>query len=72
LTLKTEYEQDIRKELQKLDRTTYIYKMGKTILLNLFLDNNIDHRVFVELKKKGLIRDLHVSMPVHFWTPLPI
>ena len=72
LTLKTEYEQDIRKELQKLDRTTYLYKMGKTVILNLFLDNNIDHRVFVELKKKGLIRNLHVSMPVHFWTPLPI
>ena len=72
LTLKTEYEFSLRKELKKLDRTTYLYKMGDTILLNLFLDNNIEHRVFVELKKKGLIRDLHVSMPVHFWTPFPV
>jgi len=72
LTFRTDYEKDLRNELQKLDRSTYIYKMGKMIILNLFLDNNIDHRVFVELKKKGLIHDLRVSMPVHFWTPLPI
>jgi hypothetical protein len=72
VTLKTDYEQNLRKELQKLDRTTYLYKIGDTILLNLFLDNNIEHRVFVELKKKGLIRDLHVSIPVHFWTLFPV
>jgi len=72
LTLRTDYETDLRNELQKLDRTTFMYKMGKTIILNLFLDNNIEHRIFIELKKRRLIRDLHVSMPVHFWTPFPI
>lgn len=72
LTFKTEYEQDLRKELQKLDRTTYLYKTGKIIILNLFLDSNVDHRIFVELKKKGLIHDLRVSMPVQFCTPLPV
>ncbi len=72
LTFSTDYETSLREELQKLDRTTYLYKIGNTILLNLFLVNNIEHRVFVILKNKGLIRDLHVSMPVHFWTPLPI
>ena len=72
LTFNTDYETSLREELQKLDRTTYLYKISNTILLNLFLDNNIEHRIFVVLKKKGLIRDLHVSMPVHFWTPLPI
>jgi hypothetical protein len=72
LSFKTEYETDLRKELQKLDRTTYLYKVGETIFLNLFLDNNIQHRVFMTLKKKGLIRDLHVSIPLYFWTPFPI
>jgi hypothetical protein len=72
LTFKTDFECSLRKELQKMDRTSYLYKIENRILLNLFLENNIEHRIFVELKKKGLIRDLHVSMPVHFWTPLPI
>lgn len=72
LTLRTEYETDLQRELEKLDRTTYLYKVGDTILLNLFPDNNIEYRVFVELKKKGLIRDLHVSIPVYFWTPFPV
>jgi hypothetical protein len=72
LTLKTDYENDLREELQKLDRTTYLYKIGNMILLNLFLDNNIDYRVFVKFKKRGLIQDLHVSIPLYFWTPFPV
>jgi hypothetical protein len=72
LAFQTDYEENLRLELQKLDRSSYIYKIGDTILLNLFLDNNIEHRIFVDLKKKEKIRDLHVSMPVYFWTPFPV
>lgn len=69
LTFKTEYETEIRRNLQNLDRTTFLYKIGDIIMLNLFLDNNIEHRIFLKLKKEGLIHDLHVSIPLHFRNP---
>ena len=47
-----ETEQNLRRKLQKLDRTTYLYKIGDKILLNLFLDNNIEYHVLLSLKRK--------------------
>lgn len=72
LTFKTDFEKNLKKELENFNRSRYMYKVKDTILLNLFLDNNIQHRIFVDLEKKGLIRDLHVSIPVYWWTPLPL
>ncbi len=69
LTFRTDYETDLRRNLQKLDRTTFLYKVRDIIMLNLFLDNNIEHRIFLKLKKEGLIYDLHVSIPLHFRNP---
>ena len=72
LTFKTAYEVSLREELHNLDRTSYLYKSGDTILLNLFLDNTAEHYIFVKFKKEGLIHDLKVSIPVSFWTPFSI
>lgn len=72
VTFETEYEVNLRDELQKLDRTTYIYKVGNTVILNLFLDDGTEHYAFLKLKKEGLITNLKISIPVHFWTPLPL
>jgi hypothetical protein len=72
LTFKTGYEVNLREELQKLDRTSYLYKIKDTILLNLFLDNTAELNIFVKLRKEGLIYDLKVSIPVSFWTPFSI
>jgi len=62
--LKTKYELGLREELKKLDRTTIIYKFGDTIILHLFLDELLQNTVFYDLKRKGKIHDLHVSVPL--------
>ena len=72
LTFTTDFENDLKRELENLDRSTYLYRVKDTILLNLFLDNNIHHRIFVDFEKKGLIQDLHVSIPLYWWRPLPL
>ncbi|KYK36907.1 MAG: hypothetical protein HXS46_04460 [Theionarchaea archaeon] len=73
LMFKTEYEANLREELQKLDRTSIIYKFNDTILLHLFLDEALlklhhYYRLFFELKKEGIIHDLHVSTPIEWYT----
>jgi hypothetical protein len=64
LTFKTEFEIDLRNELKRLDRTSYLYKYGDVIMLNLFLDSNKEHYYFMELQKEGKIKDLKVSIPI--------
>jgi len=69
LTFRTEYEISLRKELQKLDRTNYLYKFDNTIILNLFSDKITDHYTFRKWEKMELIRDLKVSIPVEWHKP---
>jgi hypothetical protein len=64
--LKTEYEVGLRDELQKLDRSTYIYKIDDFLLLHLFLEENKDLNPFLDLEKKGLIHSLGVSIPLRY------
>ena len=45
-------EQNLRRNLRKLDRTTYLYKIDDKILLNLFLENNIEYHVLLSLKER--------------------
>ena len=72
LTFKTDFEKNLKRELENFNRSTYMFRVKDTILLNLFLDNNIQHRIFADFEKKGLIRDLHVSIPLYWWAPLPL
>ena len=69
LTFKTDYEVGLRKELQKLDRTTYLYKFGDTVMINLFYELSIEHYTFSRLEKEGLIRDLSASIPIEWHRP---
>lgn len=69
LTFKTDYEVGLREELQKLDRTSYLWKCSDLIMLNLFSDHQLDHRIFVKMEKEGLIHDLHVSIPLEWFAP---
>lgn len=68
LAFKTDFEVGLREELQKLDRTSFLYKFDDTILLNLFYDHSLQHYTFSKLQKKGKIQDLHVSIPVRYHT----
>jgi hypothetical protein len=61
---KTEYEIDLRNQLQELDRTSIIYKFEDKILLHTFLDETLDNLIFYELKRKGLISDLCLAVPL--------
>jgi hypothetical protein len=68
LLFKTEYEVGLRDELQKLDRTSVLYKFGDTIMLQLFLDYTLQNLVFYKLKREGLIHDLQVSIPIGWYS----
>ena len=69
LTFKTPYEVGLREELQKLDRTSYLYKFEDTIILNLFPDDTLQHYVFRKWEKEGKIQELRVSIPVEWYEP---
>ncbi|KYK33403.1 MAG: hypothetical protein AYK18_15060 [Theionarchaea archaeon DG-70] len=69
LTFKTDYEIGIYEELRRLDRTSFIYKFEGTIGLFLYAESSLEHFVFLELEKKGIIHDLHVSIPVQWHKP---
>lgn len=64
LTFKTEYEIDLKNELEKIDRTSFIYKFNDTIILFLHYETFEDIKTFELLKKKKKIRDLHFSAPI--------
>ncbi len=74
LTFGTKYETGLVRALQRIDRTTYIYKFRGTILLILFLlphplsYNKAGDR-FKELEEMGIIHDLRVSIPIRWWKP---
>ena len=64
LTFKTEYELNLRNELQKIDRTSFLFKYDDMLLLFLMHQNSSIHYMFSKLEKEGKIHDLHVSIPV--------
>ncbi len=66
IQLKTEYEKGLRNELQKLDRSAYIYKINDFLLLHLFLEVNKDLGFLLDLEKKGLIHSPSVSIPLRY------
>jgi hypothetical protein len=66
LTLKTEYETGLIKELKRLDRSSYVYKANDTLILTLFFDRELEVESFLKMEKKGIIHDLRVSFPVRF------
>lgn len=71
LTLKTKYEIGLEKALEKLDRSTFLYKYKDMIILVLFTSpepqtyNNVTNR-FQELEELGIIHDLRVSIPMRW------
>ena len=69
LTFQTDYEIGIRKELKKLDRTSFIYKTEDTLILYLFLDDQLQINKFLDLEKNGIIHDLRVSSPIQWCKP---
>lgn len=75
LLFKTEYEVGLRNELQKMDRSSILYKFGDTLMLQLFMDETLfklhqDYNLFYELKREGLIHDLRVSIPIAYYNSI--
>jgi hypothetical protein len=73
LTFKTKYETGLKAELQKLDRTSYLFRCKDLIILVLFVDSNIyggPCRKFKEMEEKGIISDLKASIPIEFYSAL--
>ncbi|MBU6998237.1 MAG: hypothetical protein HXS42_11310 [Theionarchaea archaeon] len=69
-TFSTSYELGIREELTKLDRTSYLFKYENTLILFVYSDSGwTTCRHFSELEKKGILRDLRVSIPVQWHRP---
>jgi len=69
-TFRTDYEVGLHKALQKLDRTSFLWKVQDFITLNLFVEHYCATvRRFKELEENGLIRDLKVSIPNRHYTP---
>ena len=64
--LETKYEVGLRDELEKLDRSSYIYKIDDFLLLHLFLEKNKNLEFLLDLEKKGLIHSLSVSIPLRY------
>jgi hypothetical protein len=69
LLFETDYEVNFINELQKLDRTSIIYKFNDKILLHLFLDELLDVQIFYKLKRKRMIHNLYVSVPIGWYSP---
>jgi hypothetical protein len=69
-TFSTSFELGIREELTKLDRTSYLFKYENTLILFIYSDSGwTTCRHFSELEKKGILRDLRISIPVQWHRP---
>lgn len=66
VTLKTAYETGLVKELKKLDRSSYVYKAGDTLILSLFFDRHLEIEKFLYLEKLGMIHDVRISFPLRY------
>lgn len=73
LIFKTKYETGLRDELQRLDRTSYLFRARDLIILTLFVDSKLyggPCRAFKELEEKGIISGLKASIPIEFYSAL--
>ena len=64
LTFKTKYEENLKSELEKIDRTSFLYKFNDTNALVLFYQNYRDLKTFEILKKERKIKNLTLSTPI--------
>jgi hypothetical protein len=64
LTFKTKYEANLKSELEKIDRTSFMYKFNETIILYLHYDTYKDLKTFEILKKERKMRELQFSRPI--------
>jgi hypothetical protein len=69
LFFRTEYEIGILNELKNLDRTSYVYKFGDTIIVYLCVNRSEDHSIFMKMENEGIIRDLSISVPSQWEKP---
>jgi hypothetical protein len=65
LSFETEYETGFVKELKRIDRSSYVYKIDDVMLLNLFFEKRLEIDSILQLEKKGIIHDLRVSSPMY-------
>ena len=71
LIFKTEYEIGIKKALEQLNRSSYIWKFDDHMTLFLFgKDQNKMCETFQEMEENGIIHDLHVSIPTRYYTSI--
>ena len=64
ISFKTDFETGFIEELKKVDRSSYVYKIDDTILLNLFFEKHLKIDSILHLEKKGVIHNLRVSSPL--------
>ena len=64
LTFKTDYELNLIEELQKTDRTSFLYKFDSTIALMLYYTDYREVKRFEYLKKEKKIKNFRYSMPL--------
>lgn len=70
VTFKTKYETGLKESLEKLDRSSYLWKFNDTIILILFVDDyNGTCEQFNVLEEIGMIHDLRVSIPIRYYEP---
>lgn len=73
LTFKTKYETGLKKELEKLDRTSYLFRCNDLIILVLFVDSKLygaPCKIFKEMEEMGIIYNLKGSIPLEFHSDL--
>lgn len=70
LTFETKYEIGLLEELLKLDRSSYVYKFNKTLILILYVERYNDAvRKSKEIENNGFIRNLCASIPYMYEKP---
>ncbi len=67
LSFKTDYETGFLEELKKIDRSSYLYKIDDTLLLNLFFEKHLEIDSILNLEKNGVIHNLGVSSPMYHY-----
>jgi len=73
LTFRTKYETGLKKELEKLDRTSYLFRCNDVIILVLFIDSKVygdPCRMFKEMEETGIVYGLEASIPIEFHSDL--
>ncbi len=73
-SFKTEYEIGLENALKKLDRSSFLWKYEDAILLVVHHPSYESHNKitlrFAELEEMGLIRELKVSTPIKYYSPV--